>query len=338
MKKYFFMSDIHSYAKCMKEALKRAGFNKNNPNHILVICGDVFDRGFDTLEVFDYLMSLPKERRVMIRGNHELLYLELLESNFPGQHDFSNGTVRTFCAIACIDETELNIRAKIADSYIFNNGSSKSDVQQEVMKTWQTVKQRVEASPITAWLRSDEWVNYFEIDDLICVHSFIPLRVRNTEETKWIKNYPPYQVHPRLLEVIPNWRTEAKRLDWEDATWGCPYKQFDAGLFNGEIEANPKKKLVCGHWHVSDFHNNYHYDPTDTMNLKIYFGDNLVGLDACTAVSQFCNVLVYDQKSKKYFDQFKNDLEAEVKIPTVKIETVPAKHYIVDSEEGDNIE
>ena len=308
MSKYFFMSDIHSYAKCMKEALKRAGFNKNNPDHILVICGDIFDRGYETLKVYEYIMSLPKERRVMVRGNHELLYLELLESSFPGQHDFSNGTVRTFCAIAGIDENELNIRAKVADSYIFNTGSSKRDVQQEVMETWRKVKAKVAASPITEWLRSDEWVNYFEIDDLICVHSFIPLRVMRNEETKWIKNYPPYQVHPKLLEVIPNWRTEAKRLDWEDATWGCPYKQFDAGHFNAEIEANPKKKLVCGHWHVSDFHNNYEYDENDRMNLKIYFGDNLVGLDACTAMSQFCNVLVYDQKSGKYFDQFKNQL------------------------------
>ena len=46
------------------------------------------------------------------------------------------------------------------------------------------------------------------------------------------------------------------------------------------------------------------------MNLKLYFGKNLVGLDACTAMSQFCNVLVYDQANGKYFDQFKNELKS----------------------------
>ena len=39
--RYFFTSDIHSYASCLKEALKRAGFQRANPDHILVICGDV---------------------------------------------------------------------------------------------------------------------------------------------------------------------------------------------------------------------------------------------------------------------------------------------------------
>lgn len=313
MKKYFFVSDIHSYASCLKEALKRAGFKKTDANHIIVLCGDVFDRGFETMEVFKFFMSIPKQRRIMVKGNHELLYMELLDKSFPDRHDFSNGTVRTFCQIADIDEKELNLQAKLADYYIFaggmDEGKGRADVIDKVHETWSEVKEKVLASPVTKWLKSDEWVNYFEIDDLICVHSFIPIQVKKIEETKWIRNYPPYQVHPRLLEVIEDWRTKATCLDWEDATWGCPYKEFDAGLFNGEIEKNPNKKLVCGHWHVSDFHNNYGDSPDDPMNLKLYFGKNLVGLDACTAMSGFCNVLVYDQATGKYFDQFKNELK-----------------------------
>lgn len=338
MNKYFIMSDIHSYATCMKEALKRAGFRKNNAEHILVVCGDIFDRGFETLEVYKYIMSLPKERRIMIKGNHELLYFELLEKHFPDDHDFSNGTVRTFCQIADVDENELNLKAKIADSYIFKTGT-KGDVVKAVTDKWLEIRSKVKASPITEWLMSDEWVNYFEVDDLICVHSFIPLRVIDNEDTKWIKNYPVYRVHPKLLEVIPNWREKASSVDWEDATWGCPYKQFDAGLFNDEIAANPSKKLVCGHWHVSDFHNYFHYDSEDTMNLKLYFGDNLVGLDACTAMSQFCNVLVYDQKTGKYSDQFKNQLPLVNNGNNIVVEEVEEPQVEeIEVKEGDLVE
>ena len=45
MHKFFCISDIHSFYEPMIEALNNAGFNPENPEHILVVCGDVFDRG-----------------------------------------------------------------------------------------------------------------------------------------------------------------------------------------------------------------------------------------------------------------------------------------------------
>lgn len=46
------MSDIHSYYNEMIDALNKASFDKDNENHILVVCGDLFDRGKQTLEIF----------------------------------------------------------------------------------------------------------------------------------------------------------------------------------------------------------------------------------------------------------------------------------------------
>ena len=45
MKTYFVCSDIHGFYKEWMKSLKEAGFNKNNPEHILIVLGDVFDRG-----------------------------------------------------------------------------------------------------------------------------------------------------------------------------------------------------------------------------------------------------------------------------------------------------
>ena len=91
--KLFCCSDIHSYYTALKKALDEAGFEKDNPDHWLVVCGDAFDRGPESEEVLYFLMSL--ERKILVKGNHDLLLEDLCMREFPYNHDFSNGTVRT---------------------------------------------------------------------------------------------------------------------------------------------------------------------------------------------------------------------------------------------------
>lgn len=40
-KKYFVISDPHSFYMEMKTALFKAGFRKSNKEHILIVCGDL---------------------------------------------------------------------------------------------------------------------------------------------------------------------------------------------------------------------------------------------------------------------------------------------------------
>lgn len=42
---YFVTSDIHGFYTIFKKALKKAKFDINNKDHVLIICGDLFDRG-----------------------------------------------------------------------------------------------------------------------------------------------------------------------------------------------------------------------------------------------------------------------------------------------------
>lgn len=95
MPKFFCTSDIHSYYDTLIEALDNAGFDKNNPDHYLVVCGDCFDRGYQSAQVLSFLRSI--ERKFIIKGNHEQLLLECCERGYPQPHDYKNGTYNTIC-------------------------------------------------------------------------------------------------------------------------------------------------------------------------------------------------------------------------------------------------
>lgn len=123
--KYFAVSDLHSFATELKASLRLAGYNKKNKDHVLIVCGDVFDRGDETLEIYKYLVDIPKKRRILIRGNHELLFLKLLKKSFPDSYDFSNGTVKTFCHIAQMPIDLLEEFLYNYDEQAYLNGSRK---------------------------------------------------------------------------------------------------------------------------------------------------------------------------------------------------------------------
>lgn len=284
-KKYFIVSDIHSFYTALVTNLTKAGFDKENKDHILIVCGDIFDRGFETLEVYKFLKSLPKSRCILIKGNHEDLYFDLLKKDYPNSYDYSNGTVRTFAAIAKVHENN------VSPYYV-------SMLGEDFKENWAKVKEKVEKSAITKWLKSDRWINYYELDDNIFVHSFIPFKLKDTfaEVTSW-------RLPIEYFEYNPDWR-KADDKSWLEAMWGCPYKEFRAGLAKGEVENG--KRIICGHWHASDFHESFG-TKGKIDDYDIYFGENLVALDACTALTNKVNVLVISKDG--YFDQYGNKLE-----------------------------
>lgn len=139
MPKFFVLSDIHGHYNEMKQALDEAGFDPNNEDHWLITCGDHFDRGPDPAGVMKYLMGLPN--KVLVRGNHELLFKQLCERGFPYNYDKSNGTLRTVWQLGL--SLDLNECYEIALNRVkpfFN-----------------------------------QMVNYFETKNYIFVHSWIPL-------------------------------------------------------------------------------------------------------------------------------------------------------------------
>lgn len=141
--KFFVISDIHSFFTPMIAALDKAGFDKNNPNHTLIVCGDSFDRGMQSVEVLEYLDSL--ERKVLIKGNHDDLMMELLNGRIPKPTDTHNGTTETIFQLG------------------YKAGTTKfADYCSEARKKYVPFY--------------NQMVNYFETANYIFVHSWIPTK------------------------------------------------------------------------------------------------------------------------------------------------------------------
>lgn len=140
--KLFVVSDIHGFFDEFKKALDESRFDPNNPEHMLITCGDNWDRGHQPKEIMDYLMGL--DRCILVKGNHEDLFEEFCERRYPLGYDWSNGTANTILDLA--PESK--------------NWEGACLIAMDKMK------------PLL-----DQMVNYYETKNYIFVHSFVPLNV-----------------------------------------------------------------------------------------------------------------------------------------------------------------
>ncbi len=96
MKKYFVFSDVHGFYDELIRDLAASGFDATNPEHIIVSCGDNFDRGPKSYEMFEFLNNFPEDRKYLVKGNHEYLLEDLAEREEVLQMDIMNGTAESY--------------------------------------------------------------------------------------------------------------------------------------------------------------------------------------------------------------------------------------------------
>ena len=77
MKKIFVVSDIHGHCTLLQKALERAGFDDANEDHLLICCGDYFDRGTENAEVMKFF---EKEKGTYNNING---YIDIYYSMYP---------------------------------------------------------------------------------------------------------------------------------------------------------------------------------------------------------------------------------------------------------------
>ena len=295
--KYFVISDVHSFYDELVAALKEAGYDQKNKDHFLILCGDCLDRGMQSVEMIKFLKQLPKSRRVFIRGNHEYLFADLLDKRFPDSYDFSNGTVRSFCHLARETEDVLEYHYWYSAAYHSGRDPMEVDAYDMIQKAWQGIKAKIKDTGLKEWFLGPDWVDYFELDNFIFVHSFIPLHDTT--------NLPGHYLRGHNYSYDPDWRNKLP-FDWEQASWGCPWMLIQQGL------NQTGKTIVCGHWHASDFHEHLPDDPMKCDGVdprpedEIYFSKDIIAIDACTARTGFCNVLVIE--GDQCYDQHGNPL------------------------------
>ena len=90
--KYFIVSDVHSFYKPLMKALNSLNFNPGTDT--LISLGDLFDRGPDSVNLLDFIDSLPN--KILIRGNHDTALEDIRNlRRYPNDIDEHNGTIRT---------------------------------------------------------------------------------------------------------------------------------------------------------------------------------------------------------------------------------------------------
>jgi len=79
MKEYYIVSDLHSRLDLLTKALDSSGFLLENDNHILLIAGDILDRGLEGDILIRFLEKLiDKGRLLMCLGNHDTFLLDII--------------------------------------------------------------------------------------------------------------------------------------------------------------------------------------------------------------------------------------------------------------------
>lgn len=253
MGKWFVSSDIHSAYTIWMDALVMAGFDKNNPDHKIIVCGDLFDRMDETVQAYNFAKEMSeRDRFVYIRGNHEDLLgdcvSEIYAGRVPSPHHFHNGTVKTICQFCKEDE------------WIVYDPTWRDKIY-AIMK------------PILDWI-NEKCVNYFELGNYVFCHGWIP-----------------------CYQGLDDFR-EATEEDWERARWenGMEMWRYPRCRVDG-------KTVVCGHWHCSWGWSHIKQDrkefPKKNMvnwekSFEPFVDDGIIAIDACTAYSGLCNVIVIE--------------------------------------------
>lgn len=193
-KKMFIVSDIHGYCTLLKEALKEAGFDEKNEEHLLICCGDYFDRGTENLEVLKFMERI--KNKILLRGNHEDLLLEILQTGHLKPHNYINGSIETitefFGKYALNEFGEIDFSGKTrmlerveafilstqdyfeTENYVFVHGwlpTVRRDGKPCIMPNWRKAsKEKWIEARWTKWTDMYEVCDRFQGKTIICGH------------------------------------------------------------------------------------------------------------------------------------------------------------------------
>ena len=118
--KLFVFSDVHGHVEALQSALAFAGYDPRDRRHILVDCGDNFDRGPQNALMYRLLGRLPR-RSVLLCGNHEEMLVDLLSGGTDFGKYEDNGTLQAAAELLRVpcerlvrypERTAKNLRAR----------------------------------------------------------------------------------------------------------------------------------------------------------------------------------------------------------------------------------
>jgi len=253
--KYYVVSDVHGYLAELKIALQEQGFFDDTEPHKLIVCGDMMDRGQEANAMQEFMYELlKKDELIFIRGNHEDLMVDMLDNfdkyqrsiGYGYSHHVSNGTFDTALQLSHMEKYDVFQKK---EEFLFK-------VRDSIFYKY--------LLPVS--------VDYFETEEHIFVHGWIPC-----------KNEYDYD---------PDWRN-AHKVDWEEARWfnGMKYAELYDVVERG-------KRIVCGHFHTSYGHSvlmKRCSEWGDDADFSPFYGKNILAIDACTAYTGRVNCVVIEE-------------------------------------------
>ena len=263
MTRYFIVSDIHGYYDEFIKALKDNGFDINNKEHVVISLGDVWDRGKQPVQIMEFLLNLYDQKRaILVRGNHEDLFEDVLKRGYFMLHDFCNGTVETFRQLAW---------------YITKQKRSKNDVVNDI----EYICDLIRINPtINRFLKAT--VDFFELDKFVFVHGFIPINFDNSYNKNWRKADVKKWCSARWLNGF--YYSEISNIK-------VPNKRIVVGHIHASY-GNIRKKLNIP---LDAYSKEIPKIEKEDENInKIYKSDNLIAIDSSTHSTKKVNVLIIE--------------------------------------------
>lgn len=145
--RYVCIADVHGCYDKMIKALNDAHFNPATDT--LISLGDLFDRGDQSREVLQYVMSCPNH--ILCMGNHDLRLMQIIAEPYKtASYDFSNGIQHTLDSFDPIEIGEEDI-------------ARKTYCQLYDLKSYNLLRE---------YFR--QCVAAIEFPDLICTHGWLP--------------------------------------------------------------------------------------------------------------------------------------------------------------------
>lgn len=254
--KYFVTSDPHGFFTLMHNSLLEKGFDENNPEHKIIICGDLMDRGKEARKMQSYILSLlEKDKVILIRGNHEDLILDMI-------NDMNEGDPFTIAY-------SHHASNKTLDTAFQLTGTKLRDLYDDIL----AVSRSTAATPLVRTI-IPKMVNYYETEHYVFVHGWVP-----------------YSVDP-AEGLCPKDLKEATDKEWAEARWEngislaiecgaiIPNKTIVCGHWHSSFGHRISGKIKDEFGEEADF--------------TPFYADGIIALDACTAYSKSVNCIVIE--------------------------------------------
>jgi len=256
--RYYVTADVHGFYTPLVSALREKGFFDDPEPHKLIVCGDLFDRGQEARQLQKFILELlSKDQVILIRGNHEDLAMQLLQTWHRGSyyqpHHHQNGTIDTFRQL-----TGISDRTLLAGPDYAARAFLKTPYVQQIIP---------------------ETVDYFETENHIFVHGWIPCT--------------PVSTAPGQMEYtpIPRWRQSEKAL-WDKARWINGMEAAHHGIIEaGKTILCGHWHTSFGHCHYEGDGGEFDNCP----NFSPFYDEGIIALDGCTALSGKVNCIVIEE-------------------------------------------